>query len=153
MRRRNLQILNLPDAASLARRFPFARVGTIEAGQFDYARRLPPEAKQVLQVDTLLVGNGCASNSQSQGLMAAVNDVFPTFVRHNRSQPNLTGLPLATVAKAFFDEEGPDLLGKYAPWLVDIMPTPTWLQLIVGFSVLFSGMSMLIKSMHGLPTR
>ena len=142
LRTRNLQILNLPDAASLARRLPFARVGTIEAGQFDYARRLPPEAKQVLQVDTLLVGNGCASNSQVQGLMAAVNDVFPTFVRHNRGQPNLTGLPMAIAAKAYFDEDGRDFLGTYAPWLVDVMPTPTWLQLIVGFSVLFSGMSL-----------
>ena len=39
--RRNLQILHLPDAASLARRLPFARVGHIEAGQIDYVRKLP----------------------------------------------------------------------------------------------------------------
>jgi TRAP-type uncharacterized transport system substrate-binding protein len=142
VRDRNLQILSIPDAGSLARRLPFARLGTIEAGQYDYARRLPPERKQVLNVDTLLIGNGCASLSQTQGLMTAVAEVFPTFVAHNRGQPNLTGLPLNPVAKTFFDEQGPDVLGKFAPWLVDIMPMPNWLQLIVGFSMLFSGMAL-----------
>jgi hypothetical protein len=33
-------------------------------------------------------------------------------------------------------------LGKYAPWAVDIMPMPTWIQLGVAFSVLFSGMAL-----------
>ena len=142
VQRRNLQILNLPDAASLARRLPFARVGTIEAGRYDYVRRLPPMNKQILQVDAMLVGNGCASLSQTQGLMTAIAELYPTFVQHNRGQPNLTGLPLPAVAKGFFDDEGPDLLGRFAPWFVDIMPTATWLQLIVGFSMLFSGMSL-----------
>jgi TRAP-type uncharacterized transport system substrate-binding protein len=141
VRKRNLQILGIPDAASLARRLPFARVGTIEAGQYDYARRLPPANKQVLQVDALLVGNGCASLSQTQGLMTAVSEVFPTFVRHNRGQPNLTGLPMPAVVRSFYNDEGPDLLGTFAPWAVDIMPTANWLQLIVGFSMLFSAMA------------
>src|SRR5262245_61524213 len=39
--RRNLEILHLPDVASLARHLPFARVGVIEAGQMDYVRKLP----------------------------------------------------------------------------------------------------------------
>jgi hypothetical protein len=142
VRKRGLQVLGLPEAAALARRLPFARVGTIEAGQYSYPGRLPPEDKRVLQVDALLVGNGCASLSQTQGLMTAVAEVFPTFVRHNRGQPNQTGLPMPRVAKSFFDDEGPDLLGQYAPWLVDIMPTATWLQLVVGFSMLFSGMAL-----------
>jgi hypothetical protein len=97
----------------------------------------------VLQVDTLLVGNGCASNSTTQGLMQAVSEIFPTFVRHNRSNPNQTGLPLATAAKTYFDDEGPDVVGRYLPWIVDIMPVATWVQLFVAFSVLFSGMSLL----------
>ena len=142
VRRRSLQVLDLPDAASLARRLPFARVGTIETGQYDYVRRLPAQRKHVLQVDALLVGNGCATLSQTQGLMTAVAEVFPTFVRHNHGQPNLTGLPLNVVAKNFFSDEGPDLLGQFAPWAVDIMPMPTWLQLAVGFSMLFSAMSL-----------
>ena len=142
VRKRGLQILGLPDAAALAKHLPFTRVGTIEAGQYSYAGHLPPEDKRVLQVDALLVGNGCASLSQTQGLMTAVAEVFPTFVRHNRGQPNQTGLPMPRVAKSFFDDEGPDLPGQYTPWLVDIMPTATWLQLIVGFSMLFSGMAL-----------
>ena len=140
--RRNLQILSLPDAASLARRLPFARVGQIEAGPVDYVRKLPPERKQVLQVDTLIVGNGCASNGATQGFMTAVAEVFPTFIRHNKAQPVPAGLPMATVARGFYQEEGPDLLGKYAPWAGDIMPLPTWIQLFVGVSVLFSGMAL-----------
>jgi len=143
VRNRNLQILSLPDAASLARRLPFAGVGRIEAGQVDYVRRLPAQPKQVLTVQTLIVGNGCASHSATQGLMSAVAELFPTFVRHNRGEPNLTGLPLDTVAKSFFDEEGPDLVGQHAPWIVDILPTATWVKLALAVSVLFSGMGLL----------
>jgi hypothetical protein len=32
-------------------------------------------------------------------------------------------------------------LGVYVPWVVDIMPTTTWVQLILGFSLLSSAMS------------
>ena len=143
VKKRNLQILDIPEAASLARRLPFARVGRIESGQIDYVRKLPAEAKDVLQVDALIVGNGCASNSATQGFMTAVTEVFPTFIRHNKGQPNLTGLPLATVAKAFFDEEGPDILGQHAPWALDIMPLPLWIKVGVAFSVLFSAMALM----------
>jgi len=143
VKNRNLQILALPDAASLARRLPFTRIGQIEAGQIDYVRKLPAETKQVLQLDTLIVSNGCASHAATQGLMTAVADAFPTFIRHNKGQPNVTGLPMATVAKTFYDDEGPSLLGKYVPWAEDIMPLPTWIQLGVAFSVLFSAMAFL----------
>lgn len=142
VRKRGLQILDLPEASSLARRLPFARVGTVEAGQIDYVRRLPAEDKQVLQVDALVVGNGCASNGATQGFMSAIARTFPGFVRHNKGQPNFTGLPMSTVAQAFHDNEGPDLLGRHAPWAVDIMPLPLWVQFGVGLSVLFSGMSL-----------
>jgi TRAP-type uncharacterized transport system substrate-binding protein len=139
---RNLEILQLPDVTSLARHLPFARVGVIEAGQMDYVRKLPRKDKKVLQIDALIVSNGCATDGVTQGFMAAVAEVYPTFVRHNKGQANLTGLPLATVAANFYNAEGPDLLGKYAPWAVDIMPLPTWIQLGVAFSVLFSGMAL-----------
>jgi hypothetical protein len=140
--RRNLDILHLSDAGLLVRRLPFARVGVIEAGQMDFMRKLPREDKKVLQVDALIVGNGCAPDGVTQGFLAAVAEVFPTFVSHNKGQPNLTGLPLATVAANFYNAGGPDLLGKYAPWAVDILPLPTWIQLGVAFSVLFSGMAL-----------
>jgi hypothetical protein len=139
--KRGLQILDLPDAAALARRLPFARPGTLEAGQIDYVQRLPPQDLNVLQLDTLIVGNGCAKNGATVGLLAAVAAVFPNFVQHNRGQPNLTGLPLSTVAANFLRDEGPDALGTYAPWAVDILPLPTWIQLGVALSVLFSVMA------------
>ncbi len=141
VRNRGLQILSMPNAASLARRLPFARLGEIGAGQYDYVRQLPPENKQLLQVETLIVGNDCASYGATQGLMAAITEVFPTFIRDNKDQPNLTGLGVAPAAKDFFDDGGRDLAGTYTPWLIDIMPTATWLKLIVGFSMLFSGMA------------
>ncbi len=142
VRRRNLDILAMPNTDSLARRLHFARPGTIEAGQLDYVRQLPRVDKTVLQVDTLIVGNGCASDGVTQGMMAAVTELLPTFVRHNKGEPNLTGLPMAGVAQNFFKDEGADLLGTYAPWAVDIMPLPTWLQIGVAISVLFSVMGM-----------
>jgi NMT1-like family len=138
---RKLQILDMPDAPALARRLPFARPGTIEAGQIDYVHRLPPDDVSVLQMDTLIVGNGCAKNGATVGLLAAVSQVFPTFVQHNKGRPNLTGLPLSTVGANFLRDEGPDALGTYAPWAVDILPLPTWIQLGVALSVLFSGMA------------
>jgi len=52
-------------------------------------------------------------------------------------------VPMSAVSQGFFNEEGPDLLGKYAPWAVDVMPLPLWIQLGVAFSVLFSGMALL----------
>lgn len=140
--RRNLDILAMPNADSLARRLPFARAGTIEAGQLDYVRQLPRVDKPVLQVDTLIVGNGCASTAVTQGMMAAAAGLLPTFVRHNKGEPNLSGLPMASVAQNFFKDDGPDLLGTYAPWAVNIMPLPTWLQIGVALSVLFSVMGL-----------
>jgi TRAP-type uncharacterized transport system substrate-binding protein len=138
---RKLQILNMPDAAALTRRLPFTRPGTIEAGQIDYVHRLPPQDVNVLQMDTLIVGNGCAKNGATVGLLSAVSAVFPGFVPHNKGRPNLTGLPLSPVAANFLRDEGPDALGTYAPWAVDILPLPTWIQLGVALSLLFSGMA------------
>lgn len=139
--RRRLQILDLPDAAALARRLPFVRAGRIDAGQIDYVKGLPPRALDVLQMDTLIVGNGCARNGATVGLLSAVAEVFPSFVPHNQGRPNLTGLPMAAVAADFLQDGGPDVLGTYAPWAVDILPLPTWIQLGVALSLLFSAMA------------
>ena len=138
---RKLQILDMPEAPALARRLPFTRAGTIEAGQIDYVKNLPPHHLSVLQMDTLIVGNGCAPNGATVGLLTALTEVFPGFVQHNKGQPNLSGLPVSAVASNFLRDEGPDVLGTYAPWAVDILPLPTWIQLGVALSVLFSAMA------------
>ena len=73
--------------------------------------------------------------------MMAIAEVFPTFVRHNRDTANVTGMPLSKAARSYFNDEGPDIVGEYAPWVVDILPTATWVQLILGFSLLFGAMA------------
>ena len=139
--RRQLQILDLPNAPALARRLPFVRAGHLQAGQINYIGRLPPRDLNVLQMDTLIIGNGCAKNGATVGLLTAVAEVFPGFIQRNRGQPNLTGLPMSTVAADFLKDEGPDVLGTYAPWAMDILPLPSWIQLGVALSVLFSAMA------------
>jgi len=140
---RKLQILSIPATETLARRFPFTRAGRIEAGHYDVVHQLPPVAKDVLRVDTLIVGNGCASRSVTQGLITAIAGVYPNFVRHNRDTQNLTGLPMASAARSYYDNDGPDLLGVYAPWAVDIMLTSNWLQFFFAISVLFNAMGLM----------
>ena len=106
MRDRGLQILSLPNVEALARRLPFKRVGRIVAGQYDPVRVLPAEAKDVLLVDTLIVGNRCARRSVTQGFITVLVAVFPDFVRYSRDTPNRTGLPLASAARSYFEMRG-----------------------------------------------
>jgi hypothetical protein len=142
VRDRGLQILSLPNADALAHRLPFKRIGRIGAGQYDPVRLLPGEVKDVLQVDTLIVGNRCARRSATKGFITVLARVFPDFVRINRDTPNQTGLPLAPAARSYFDDDGPDLLSVHAPWVVDIMPTASWIKLILGVSLLLKAKSM-----------
>jgi TRAP-type uncharacterized transport system substrate-binding protein len=142
VRERKLQILDTPGAETLARRLPFTRAGRIEAGHYDLVRQIPPVNKNVIRVDTLIVGNGCASRSVTQGLVTAISAVHPSFIRHNREVPNLTGQPMASAARSYYDREEPDLLGVYAPWALDIMPTSNWIQFFFAISVLFSIMTL-----------
>jgi len=138
---RKLQILDLPAAEALAHPLPFTHVGRIAAGQYDPVRPLPPGDRRVLRVDTLIVGNGCARRSTVQELITVLASVMPDFVRYNRQSPNRTGLRFAPAARSYFDSDGPDLLGVYAPWLLDIMPMVGWIQLFFGVSLFLSATS------------
>lgn len=140
--RRGLQIVDLAGAEALAHHVPSARVGTVASGYYDPVRRLPPGDKHVIEVDTLLVGNGCARESVTQGVITAFTRVFPDFVRVNRERPNLTGLDYASSARSYFDEQGPDRVGRHLPWVIDIMPTARWLQVVFAFSVLFGAQAL-----------
>jgi TRAP-type uncharacterized transport system substrate-binding protein len=115
VRDRQLQLLNLPHADVLARRLPFARVGRIRAGQYDPVRLFPGEDKDVLQIDTLIIGNRCARWSVTQAFLTVLATVFPDFVRHNRDTPNRTGYPLAPAAHSYFTSEGSDIVGVLCP--------------------------------------
>jgi TRAP-type uncharacterized transport system substrate-binding protein len=142
VRTRKLQIADIASADALAHALPSARAGVIPAGYYDPVRALPPTDKHVVQVDTLLIGNGCARPSVTQGVITAFARVFPELVRQNREQANLTGLQYASPAQGYFDDQGPDLLGVYLPWAADIMPTARWLQLIFVFSMLFAAQAL-----------
>ncbi len=139
VRDRGLQIAGFPHADVVARQFRFLRKGRIGAGEYDSVRMLPPVDKEVLRVDTLVIGNGCARRSQVMGLCAALADVFPDLPRHNRETPNATGLEVAPAAKAYW-ETGPELLDQYLPRVSDVMPPSNWLHLIMAVSILFNVM-------------
>jgi TRAP-type uncharacterized transport system substrate-binding protein len=143
VRDRNLQIVDMPGAEALANRLPFARAGRIEAGHYDPLRQLPPTDKRVIQIDTLVIGNGCARESATQGVITILANVFPDFVRLNRERANLTGLRLASAAASYYNDGGPDQVGAYVPWIIDIMPTARWLQLAFAISILFGAQAVL----------
>jgi hypothetical protein len=100
VRERHLQILDMAGAEALASRLPSARPGIIRAGHYDPVRVLPPTDKRVIDIDTLLIGNGCARESVTQGVIVAMTAVFPDFVRSNRERPNLTGLPTRRASRS-----------------------------------------------------
>jgi TRAP-type uncharacterized transport system substrate-binding protein len=142
VRGRGLQLVDMAGADAIAHRLPSARAGVIKAGYYDPVRQLPPTDKRVLNVDTLVVGNGCARASATQGLITALTRVYPNLVRVNREEPNLTGLQYAPAAQGYFDDQGPDTVGEHVPWVIDIMSTARWLQLIFAFSLLFGAQAL-----------
>jgi TRAP-type uncharacterized transport system substrate-binding protein len=137
VRDRKLQIVDIEAADALAHRLPFARAGKISVGYYDPVRQFPSSDKHVIQIDTLVVGNGCARESVTQGVITAIRNVFPDFVRANKERATPSGLPFATAARSYFDNDGPDPVGEHVPLVIDIMPTARWLQLIFAFSLLF----------------
>lgn len=137
VRDRKLQIVDIAAADALAHRLPSARGGIIKANYYDPIRQLPPTDKRVIQIDTLVIGNGCARESVTQGVITALARVFPDFVSVNRERANLTGLEYASAARSYFEQQGPDPVGEYVPWFIDIMPTARWVQLVFALSLLF----------------
>jgi TRAP-type uncharacterized transport system substrate-binding protein len=143
VRLRKLQILDLPRAEAVAHELPFLRPARIEAGHYDVLSELPPTPKSILQTDTLVVGNGCASRSATQALITLFTETYPRFLNYNRDSPNLSGLAYAPGARSYYATGEPDLLGVYAPRVIDIMPTAGWIQLALGISVLFNAMGLM----------
>lgn len=142
VRDRGLAILSLPLADVIARRIPRVRTGRIGAGQYDPVQVLPPTDKTVLRVDTLVVGNGCATRSATTGLLTLMAQKWPDFVRRNQETPNTTGLAYAASSGSFFKEGGPDIATEHAPWAVDIMPLSNWIYVITAGSILFNLMGL-----------
>lgn len=140
VRERGLAIMSFPFAEVVAHRMARVHVGRIAAGTYDLVRVLPPADKTVLQVDTLVLGNGCAKRTATTGLLTLLTRVLPDVVTRNRETATAT-LPLATASRRFFENGGPDLATQYLPWAVDIMPLSNWIYVITAVSLLFNGMS------------
>ena len=140
VRDRGLQIAGFARTAGVARRLPHLQTGRIYAGIYDAVRGLPPTDKEVMRVETLLLGNGCASRTQTVDLLSVLAQQFPEFVQHNKDTANLTSLPISPVAQEFYDNGGPQTADLYVPWLVDVMPPANWAYVVMGVSLLFNAM-------------
>src|SRR5207302_5561060 len=103
VREQGLQLASLPHAEVLVGKVPGVHVGRIPVGRYDAVRMLPSTDKTVLQLDTLVVGNGCASRSRTTALLEILAHAFPDFVRTNQHATNATGLPLAGASTTFFE--------------------------------------------------
>jgi hypothetical protein len=138
----DLQLAGFVHADVIARRLPHLRTGRIGAGEYDAVALRPQVDKKVLRVETLVLGNGCATRSQTMDLLTLLSRQFPDFMRHNRDTPNRTGLELDAAAHDFFERGGPELADQYAPWAVDVMPPANWVYLVMGVSLLFNAMNL-----------
>ncbi|MDJ0808251.1 MAG: hypothetical protein QNJ78_15645 [Gammaproteobacteria bacterium] len=138
VRKQGLQIVGLEHTEALARRFPFVSYGSLAAGQFDPVRVLPPVAKPILRLDTLLLSNGCAAHSDIVGLMTLLDRAYPNFIERNRAAKTPSGLVLSESARGFYENQGAEFADEYLPWLVDIMPPSNWVYTIMAVSLFFN---------------
>ena len=140
IRERGLQVAGFDHVAGLVHQLRFLHVAVLPSGYYDPVRILPATDKPVLEVDTLVIGNGCASKSASIALLTLLKDEFPDLVAHNASISNRAGLPVSPVAKTFFEKGGPDVVDEYVPWLADLIPVSNLGVLLMAVSLLFNAM-------------
>jgi TRAP-type uncharacterized transport system substrate-binding protein len=140
IREQGLQIAGFSHIDVVARRLPHFRTGRIGAGQYEAVKVLPAQDKRVLRVETIVLGNHCASRSATIDMLNVLTRRFPDFIRHNKETPNTTGLEPSVTARGFFDRGGPELADEYVPWLVDVMPPANWAYVVMGVSLLFNAM-------------
>jgi len=138
--RRGLQIASFAHTEGVARRLPHLRAGHVGAGVYDSVRGIPKVDKSVMKVETLVLGNGCASRIASMDFLELLSLELPDFVRHNKEAPNTSTLPLAPASVDFFANDGPQLADEYVPWLVEVMPPANWAYVVMAVSLLFNAM-------------
>jgi uncharacterized protein len=140
VRERGLQVAGFKHVDALAKRTPALRAGSLPAGCYDPVALVPPVDKPVLQVETLVVGNGRADRSDTVALLSLLDSTFPSLVHHNRETKNSSGLPMSQVAEDYYQEEGPGILDEHAPWLVNVMPLSNLIKAAMVLSILFNVM-------------
>ncbi|MGE0707064.1 MAG: TAXI family TRAP transporter solute-binding subunit [Planctomycetota bacterium] len=134
---RGLSIASFPEVRALARRLPFLRAGQIVAGQLDPVRLLPASDREVLQVDTLVCGDGSARRADTVALLSLLEDAYPGLMRHDQSQ-RAGGLRRSKVAEDYFERGGPDLLDRYLPRLANWVPLSNLIHIVMAVSILFN---------------
>jgi len=142
VREDGLTIASFKHAKSIAGHLPIVRSEVMPAGFYDPFLVLPAEPRNVLVVDTMLVGNGCASRAETMGVLSLLETVYPDLVDHNRRIPNSLGLPRNDAARTYFENGGPELLDIYVPWLANIIPLSNLIQLSLAVSVLLNLMTL-----------
>lgn len=140
IREMNLQIASFNQLDVVAGWFDFLSVGLIEAGQYNPVRVLPSKDKKILQVETMLVSNGCSGHAETVALLTLLVDTYPGILRFNADTPNGTGLPYSEDSKTFYHEGGASWTDRYLPWLVNIMPPSNWVYVVMVVSLLFNAM-------------
>lgn len=142
LRNHGLGLIGFDHVEAVAHAIGAVRIGRVVAGQYDPIRVLPKKTTLVLKVDTLVLGDGSASHSETVSLLTLLQERFPGFLQHNREIPNLTGLPIASASRQFFEAGGPAIMDQYAPWLVDLIPISNLVHFAMVLSVLFNLMGM-----------
>lgn len=140
VRERNMQMAGLVQIDVVARRLPQFRTGRIGAGQYDAVKVLPAQDKKVLRVETLVIGNGCASRSTTLEMLGLLAQRYPDLVKFNKDVLDAPGLELSPASKGYFEHGGPELADEYVPWLVDVMPPTNWAYIVMAVSVIFNAM-------------
>ncbi|MBA2542139.1 MAG: hypothetical protein H0V17_21035 [Deltaproteobacteria bacterium] len=136
IRDRRLELVSLEHLDVIPTRVSYLSAGVIQAGRYDALALIPARDHTVLRVDTLVIGNRCASRSVEIGLLRVLVEELPGFA----TKEGRGSLRRSEVAKEYLTA-GPGFADEYVPWLVDIMPLGNWFYIVMSVSVLFNAMT------------
>lgn len=139
--RDGLQMASFEHLDIIARHFDFVSHGRIGAGQYDPIAVVPPVDRRVLRVDTLIVGNKCASRTETIALLSLLQREFPSLLSHNKDQGGSAFFPTSPASHGYMANGGPEWADTHVPWLVDIMPLSNWFYVVMAISILFNVMT------------
>ena len=139
--REGLQMASFEHLDIIARQIPFVSHGRIGAGQYDPIAVVPPQDRRVLRVDTLIVGNKCASRTETIALLSLLQSEFPRLLAHNSDHGGSAYFPTSSASQSYMVNGGPEWADTHVPWLVDIMPISNWFYVVMAISILFNVMT------------
>ena len=96
--------------------FDFIGHGRIGAGQYDPINVVPLTDRHVLRVDTLILGNDCASRTETTALLPLLQQEFPGMLQYNRSHGASAFFPTSSDSQAFTLNGGPEWADMLTGW-------------------------------------